>query len=108
MHRRHCRATGPWLSALILLAAGVVAAAPPAAPVQVLEVGPGQRLKSPAEAAREARDGALVKIQAGFYLDDVAVWTQNDLHITGIDGMARLLTRGETALPDFSNRSRNS
>lgn len=64
---------------------------------QVLEVGNGLRLERPSDAARESRDGALVLIHAGSYLDDVAVWRQNRLRILGVGGTARLITRGATA-----------
>jgi len=38
-----------------------------------------------------------VMIHAGYYLDDVAVWHQNRLRIIGVNGRARILTRGKVA-----------
>jgi hypothetical protein len=64
---------------------------------EILEVGPGLRLAQPSDAAREAGDGALVRIHAGRYVNDVAVWRQNGLHIQGIGGAAELLSTGRVA-----------
>ena len=67
------------------------------APRTILEVGPLLRLSKPSEAAREAPDGALVMINAGYYLDDVAVWRQDRLRVVGIGGPVRIISRGITA-----------
>jgi len=55
------------------------------------------RLKKPSDAARIAPDGALVMIHAGYYLNDVAVWRQNNLRIVGVKGSARLFSTGKVA-----------
>ena len=55
---------------------------------QVVHVGSGHSFSLPSQAARVARDGALVEIDAGDYVGDVAVWRQNDLTLRGV-GSAR-------------------
>jgi hypothetical protein len=64
---------------------------------QVLYVGPGRRFSRPSEAARVARDGALVEIVAGDYQGDVAVWRQNDLTLRGIGARPHLRAGGKAA-----------
>ena len=64
---------------------------------QVLRVGPGRALAGPGAAARIARDGATVLIDAGDYLGDVAVWTQDRLTLRGDRGRARLHAAGRAA-----------
>lgn len=64
---------------------------------QVLYVGPGRRFSRPSEAARVARDGALVEIVAGDYQGDVAVWRQNDLTLRGIGTRPHLRAGGKAA-----------
>ncbi len=89
---------------LILLAAiapfgGRVAEARPVAGVQpqVLRVGPTRDLKLPSEAARVARDGAVVEIDAADYEADVAVWRQHDLTLRGVGGRPHLRAGGRAA-----------
>jgi hypothetical protein len=69
------------------------------APAQAatLLVGPDQRLSAPSEAARAARDGDTVLIEAAVYRQDAAVWEANDLTIRGINGRASLISDGITA-----------
>lgn len=55
----------------------------PAADRRVLRVGPQQDLKTPAAAARVARDGDLVEIDPGTYEGGVAHWRQNRLIVRG-------------------------
>jgi hypothetical protein len=64
---------------------------------QVIRVGPRQSLTSVADAARQARDGDLVEIEAGVYLNDVASWPQSDLTIRGVGGRARMVVTGKSA-----------
>lgn len=52
---------------------------------RIVRVGPGREFKSPSDAARVARDGDVVEIEAGEY-NDTAVWRQNDLWIRGVNG----------------------
>ncbi|MDJ0710564.1 MAG: right-handed parallel beta-helix repeat-containing protein [Woeseiaceae bacterium] len=63
----------------------------------VYHVGPGMPFERPSEAAAEARDGDTIEIESGEYVGDVAVWTQNDLTIRGINGKARLRANGNSA-----------
>lgn len=72
---------------------------PPPAPAgaRVLRVGPSRDLKIPSAAARVARDGDRIEIDAGTYRGDVAVWEQNDLVLVGTGGMARLEADGRAA-----------
>lgn len=67
------------------------------APGRVLRVGPGQPIRSLAEAARLARDGDLVEVQAGDYGGDVASWTQNHLRLMAVGGRVRLPAQGAHA-----------
>ncbi len=77
------------------VAAGVSRAQRPAD--EVLRVGPGRALKRIADAARQAPDGAVVEIDAGDYVGDVAVWPQARLTIRGVGGPVRLLAAGQQA-----------
>jgi hypothetical protein len=91
----------PWALALLCLF-------PPPAPqaydvsalsghTRILTVGPTRALKQPSDAAQMAPDGALVLIDAGTYLEDVAVWRQNDLTLRGSGGPVQLVSRGRSA-----------
>lgn len=51
----------------------------------------------PSEAARVARDGDVIEIDAGTYRGDAAVWRQNDLTLRGTGGVARLVADGASA-----------
>lgn len=64
---------------------------------QVLYVGPGRELSRPSQAARVARDGALVEIVAGDYEGDVAVWRQDDLTLRGVGTRPHLRAGGKAA-----------
>jgi hypothetical protein len=64
---------------------------------QVLKVGPGQQFALPSQAARVARDGALVEIYSGEYEADVAIWRQNDLTLRGIGERPQLRAGGRAA-----------
>jgi hypothetical protein len=56
----------------------------------VLRVGPGRELATPAAAARVARDGDAILIDAADYPDSRSVWRQNRLLLRGIDGRPHL------------------
>jgi hypothetical protein len=58
---------------------------------RVLRVGPGQKLATPGAAARVARDGDAVLIEAAEYLDSRAVWPQDRLLLRGVDGLPHLI-----------------
>ena len=63
----------------------------------VLHVGPERELRHPSAAARIARDGDIIEIDAGLYEGDTAVWRQNRLTIRGRGGRAHLRARGAHA-----------
>lgn len=65
--------------------------------VTVWRVGPGGALPSIADAARLAKDGDVVEIEAGDYHGDVASWHQNRLTIRGVNGAARIFAAGRIA-----------
>lgn len=52
--------------------------------VATLRVGPTRAIRTLGEAARRARDGEVIEIDAGEYRAPSAVWTQNDLLIRGL------------------------
>jgi hypothetical protein len=63
----------------------------------LLRVGPQHALNTPSAAARVARDGDTVEIQAGTYAGDAAVWTQSRLTIRAVGGRAHLRADGASA-----------
>lgn len=62
-----------------------------------LQVGPQRALKKPSEAAKLAEDGDTVSIDAGEYVEDVAIWRQDRLTLRGTGGHAHLIANGKTA-----------
>ncbi len=81
--------------ALVMLAwSAALPALPAATTAQTLQVGPDRALKTPAAAARLARSGDTVEIDAGVYDNDYATWPQDDITIRGIGGMAHLKSSG--------------
>ncbi len=64
----------------------------------ILRVGPQRWLKTPSEAARLAKPGDTIEIDAGTYLNDYAVWQQENLTIRGIGGMAHM--KSDTLIPN--------
>lgn len=62
-----------------------------------LQVGPARTLLLPSWAARCARTGDTVEIDAATYPGDVAVWTQSNLTIRGVGGRPHLDAAGVTA-----------
>jgi hypothetical protein len=79
----------------LLAATGLLPLAAHAGPV--LKVGPGHPVKSLAAAARLARDGTLIEVDAGDYVADVAVWTQHDLTLRAVGGRVQLIAAGAHA-----------
>ena len=61
---------------------------------QTWRVGPQHDLKSPSAAAKVARDGDTVEIEAGVYPRDAAVWWQSNLTIRAVGGRAHLRADG--------------
>lgn len=62
-----------------------------------IQVGPGRTYQVPSQAAKVARDGAVIEIDAGTYSGDVAVWKQNNLTIRGVGGLAHIAAAGNSA-----------
>ena len=79
--------------------ANVVAHAPVAkrSPIVVIHVGPGRAIKTIAEAAGLARAGATIEVDAGNYVGDVAVWTQDNLTLRAVGGRVKLIASGSSA-----------
>jgi hypothetical protein len=67
------------------------------AAASVIRVGAHGDVTTVAEAARQARDGDVVELEAQTYIDDVAVWTQAHLTIRAVGGRARLVARAAAA-----------
>lgn len=63
---------------------------------RILAVGPDRKFKSPSQAAKAARDGDVVEIDAGVYVD-TAVWKQSGLIIRGVGGRPRLMAPQQLA-----------
>jgi hypothetical protein len=85
------------LLACPLLAAELVVKPAPLQPGmhQVIGVGASREVKTIAAAARLARNGAVVEVDAGDYVGDTAVWTQNDLSLRAVGGRVRLIAAGK-------------
>ena len=63
----------------------------------VMLVGPARAVVTLAEAARKARSGDVIEVDAGRYVDDVAVFTQDELVIRAVGGRARFVSTGAMA-----------
>lgn len=92
---RRQRLQGPSGCAFILLAGiaaplcAAAAAQPGGTSHRVLLVGPGRTLKMPSAAARIARPGDSIRIDAGTYRD-CAVWRTPNITIEGVGGYAHV------------------
>nr|WP_251140564.1 right-handed parallel beta-helix repeat-containing protein [Rhodoferax sp. U11-2br] len=64
---------------------------------RVLRVGPYEDLRTIESAAKFAKDGDIVEIQAGEYYGDVAIWRQKKLTIRARGGKARIYAEGKSA-----------
>ncbi|MGH8239086.1 MAG: tetratricopeptide repeat protein, partial [Steroidobacteraceae bacterium] len=64
---------------------------------RVLKVGPDQPLQRPSDAARVAQDNDIIEIEAGRYVGDVTLWTQNGLLLRGVNGRPHLDAQGRSA-----------
>ncbi len=64
---------------------------------RILRVGPGRYYRLPSQAAKAARDGDRIEIDAGIYSGDVAIWRANDLVIRGVGGRPELRAAGRYA-----------
>src|SRR5688572_18924689 len=81
----------------VALSLALLLAVPMASAGAVLKVGPQHPLKTPNAAAKVARDGDIVEIEAGLYPGDAAVWFQNRLTLRGVGGRAHLRADGAHA-----------
>lgn len=63
----------------------------------LLQVGPNRGIKTIAQAAGIAKAGSTVEVDAGEYVDDVAVWTQDRLTLRAMGGRVKLIARGTLA-----------
>lgn len=63
---------------------------------QIYRVGPSFMYNTPSDIARVVRDGSIVEIEAGEYLEDVAVWRQSNITLRGIGGRVHLKSNGKT------------
>lgn len=90
-----------------LLLAGLAAGGLPAwgapkkpkapAPQRVLRVGPGEAIRTLAEASRQCRDGDRIEVQAGDYDGDVASWSRHGLRLRAVGGRVRIRAAGRSA-----------
>ena len=62
-----------------------------------MRVGPTRSIVAPSIAARKAKSGSIIEIDAGDYYGDVALWRQNDLIIRGVGGRVRLHANGKSS-----------
>jgi hypothetical protein len=63
---------------------------------RILRVGAKHEFNLPSEAAKVARDGDIVEIDAGEYTD-TAIWKQNDLWLRGVYGRPHLVAPAQPA-----------
>ncbi|MGK5091866.1 hypothetical protein WDW89_07575, partial [Deltaproteobacteria bacterium TL4] len=63
---------------------------------RILEVGPGRTYQTPSQASAVAQEGDWIKIDPGTYENDAAIWTANNLRISGNGGFVYLRSNGVT------------
>jgi glycosyltransferase involved in cell wall biosynthesis len=63
---------------------------------RTLRVGPQFELHRPGDAARVARDGDVIEIEAGVYAQEETIWPQNRLLLRGVHGRPRMDHLGRT------------
>ena len=64
---------------------------------RIIQVGPLREIRNLSVAAKVAKDGDTIEVDAGDYRGDVAVWTQNELTLRAVGGRVRLLAEGMAA-----------
>jgi len=64
---------------------------------RLIQVGRDRAIKRIADAARRARSGDVIEVDAGEYAGDIASWRQNNLTIRAVGGRARLVQTGGSA-----------
>jgi hypothetical protein len=69
----------------------------PSGDPSILRVGRDQKIKTIANAARVARAGTVVEVDAGDYFADVAVWEHDGVTLRGVGGRVRLIAQGTAA-----------
>ena len=62
-----------------------------------IRVGPDRFYRKPSEAARIAKDGDTIEIDAADYVGDVAIWPQSNLTLRGVGGRPHLRAAGRSA-----------
>lgn len=77
----------------ISVARGAIVAEEP----RTILVGPGRAITTIAQAARVARNGDTVEVEAGDYLGDVASWWQDDVTVRAVGGRVRIRAQGNAA-----------
>ena len=80
-----------WLVIALAKAEGFATDSGDPAATKVIRVGPDREVATVAAAARVARNGDVVEIEAGVFNDDVASWPQDDLTIRAVGGRARMV-----------------
>jgi len=60
----------------------------------ILKVGARHPVKTLADASKVAVNGTTIDVDAGDYVKDVAVWTQNDLRFRAVGGRVRVIASG--------------
>jgi len=61
---------------------------------RILRVGHKRNIKTPSEAAKMAKRGDIIEIDAGRYFGDVAIWRAPNMLIRGVGGRATLAAGG--------------
>jgi len=90
----HIRVT--WVLLLLLFTLPLHVSARQDIQQRILQVGPDREFLYPSVAAKFARDGDVIEIDAsGNYLNDHVVWKQNDLTIRGVNGRPHIHSIGE-------------
>lgn len=83
--------------ALGLLLAGLGFSIPERASADVIKVGPQREIRYLSVAAKVAKEGDIIEVDAGDYPRDVGVWTQHRLTLRAVGGRVRLLAEGAAA-----------
>ena len=66
-------------------------------PAVVIQVGAKRAIKKIADAALFAKAGAIIEVDAGEYVADVAVWTQDKLSLRAVGGRVKLIAANASA-----------
>lgn len=63
-------------------------------PKRIIKVGKGHKYKKPSDAARIAKKGDVIEIDAGIYKGDATVWYVSNITIRGVGGRAIIKADG--------------